>query len=217
MKRKRLDRDLKWGFQYFPYYQIRLDCEIYHGLVSLILLNDGEYFYWDFPEAGKTPVCGKGMVWLQLVPDDCKRLITSMFVPENKTIMGNGYAYSVSCIYVDVMENLEYDSDGVAAYVDKYLDVKLTPQGDILIDDRDELDEAFKSGELSEEQYEEALAECDSIILQMGTDTEKTEKWCCDILSIMYERIAMGEKPIEDRISRDMNVMRQHSCSECSN
>ncbi|MFT3952661.1 MAG: DUF402 domain-containing protein [Oscillospiraceae bacterium] len=205
MKRKRLDRNLKWGFQYFPYYQMQLDCEIYHGLISLITLTDGAYYYWDFPKAGKTAVCGKDMVWLQLVPNDCKRLITAMFLPRNQTIMGN--AHSLSCIYVDVMENLEYDPDGVAAYVDKYLDVRLTPQGDVLIDDRDELDEAFRCGALSEKQYGEALTECDSIILQMGTDIVKTEKWCCDILNIIYERIALGEKPIENRISWDKNVL----------
>lgn len=207
MKRKRLDRDLKWGFQYFPYYQVRLDCEIYHGLVSLIELTDGEYFYWYFPKAGKIAVCGKGMIWLQLVPDRCKRLITAMFIPQNKTIMGNTYPYSVSCIYVDVMEKLEYDLDGVAAYIDKYLDVKLTPKGDVLIDDRDELDEAFRCGELSKEQYDDALTECDLIISQMCTDIEKTEKRCCDILNIMCKRISSGEKPIVNRISQDMKIL----------
>lgn len=207
MKRKRLDRDLKWGFQYFPYYQMRLDCEIYHGLVSLIMLEDGEYYYWDFPKAGRTAVCGKGMVWLQLVPNDCKRLITAMFLPQKKVVKGKLYPYSVSAIYVDVAERLEYDSDGVAAYIDKYLDVKLTPQGDILVDDRDELDEALKNGELTEEQYHDALTECDLIIAQMGIDIEKTEKWCCDILSTMYARIAQGVKPIENRISCDRNII----------
>ena len=206
MKRKRLDRNLKWGFHYFPYYQVRLDCEIYHGLVSLIKLTDGEYFYWNFPKAGKTAVCGKDMVWLQLVPDGCKRLITAMFIPQNKTIMGNTYPYSVSCVYVDVMEKLEYDKDGVAAYIDKYLDVKLTPQGDVLIDDQDELDEAFRCGELSKEQYYDALTECDLIISQLCTDIEKTEKWCCDILNIMFKRISSGEKPIMNRISQDMDM-----------
>lgn len=209
MKRKRLDRDLKWGFQYFPYYQIRLDCEIYHGLVSLITLTDGEYYYWDFPKAGKTAVCGEGMVWLQLVPDDCKRLITAMYLPQEKVVKGKLYPYSVSAIYVDVIEGLEYDSDGVAAYIDKYLDVKLTPQGDIIIDDRDELDEALKIKELTEEQYNDALTECDLIIEQMGTDIEKTEKWCCDILSVMYAQIDQGVKPIENRISQNKNIRKE--------
>lgn len=206
LKRKRLDRDLKWGFQYFPYYQIRLDCEIYHGLVSLITLTDGEYYYWDFPKAGKTAVCGKGMVWLQLVPDDCKRLITAMYLPQEKVVKGKLYPYSVSAIYVDVIEGLEYDPDGVAAYIDKYLDIKLTPQGDVIIDDRDELDEALNSKELTEEQYNDALTECDLIVEQMGTDIEETEKWCCDILSMMYTQIAQGVKPIENRISQNKNI-----------
>lgn len=200
MKRKRLDRDLKWGFQYFPYYQMRLDCEIYHGLVSLITLTDGKYIYWDFPKAGRAAVCGEGMAWLQLIPDGCKRLITAMCIPEKKTVKDNIYPYSVSVIYVDVTEGYEYDPDGTAVYIDKYLDVIITPQGDISIDDRDELEEALKNGELTRKQYDDALAECDSIIEQLGTDIERTEKWCCDILSMTYSQIAQGLRPIENRL-----------------
>lgn len=202
MKRKRLDRDLKWGFQYFPYYQTRLDCDIYHGLVSLIRLTDGEHYYWDFPKAGRTPVCGKGMVWLQLVPDGCNRLITAMCVPRKKTIGDKLYTYSVSAVYVDVTEGIEYDPDGVAVYIDKYIDVMLTPKGDVIIDDRDELDNALQNQEITQEQYNDALTECDSIISQMGTDAEKTEIWLCDILNIVYTRITKGLKPIENRISK---------------
>lgn len=185
---------------------MRLDCKIYHGLASLITLTDGEYFYWDFPKAGKAAVCGKGMVWLQLIPDDSKRLVTAMVLSRKKLLGDKLYPYSVSVIYADVAEKFEYDPDGVAAYVDKYLDVVLTPQGDVSIDDRDELDEAFKSGELSEEQYNEALTECGSIIAQLGNDSEKTEKWCPDILSAVYERISHGAKPIENRIRQNENT-----------
>ncbi len=208
MKRKRLDREDKWGFQYFPYYQTRMDNEIFHGLVSLITLTDGENCYWDLPKAGRTVVCGKDMVWLQLVPDGCKRLITAMFIPSEKTIKDKLYPYSVSTVYVDVTESFEYDPDGVAAYIDKYLDVIFTPKGDVKIDDRDELDEALKSGDLTREQYDEALTECDLIIDQLVSDIEKTEKWCCDILDMMYTQISGGLKPIENRISQNRNIAR---------
>lgn len=208
MKRKRLDRDVKWGFQYFPYYQTRMDNELFHGLVSLITLTDGEYCYWELPKAGRTAVCGKGMVWLQLVPDGRKRLITAMLAPQKKNIGGKSYPYSVSVVYVDVAEGFEYDPDGVAVYIDKYLDVIFTPKGDLKIDDRDELDEAFKNGELTKEQYNDALTECALIIDELTADTEKSEKWFCDILDMMYARIAGGLKPIENRISRDRNITR---------
>jgi len=208
MKRKRLDRDIKWGFQYFPYYQTRMDNELFHGLVSMITLTDGEYCYWDLPKAGRTAVCGKGMVWLQLIPDKSNRLITAMFVPQKKIVGGKSYPYSVCVIYADVTEGFEYDPDGVAAYIDKYLDVIFTPAGDVKIDDRDELDEALKSGELTREQYDDALTECDLIIEQLATDSEQTEKWCCDILDMMHTLIAEGLKPIGNRTSWDRNIAR---------
>ena len=55
MKTKRLNRDLKWGFQHYPYYQMDMDNEIFRGFVSAIMLTDGEQFFWDFEKAGKLP------------------------------------------------------------------------------------------------------------------------------------------------------------------
>ena len=69
MTRKRLDRDAKWGFQGFPYYQMYVNQDFYRGLVSVIHLLGGDTLYWDLPKAGKVPVAGKDMVWLQLIPE----------------------------------------------------------------------------------------------------------------------------------------------------
>lgn len=195
MKRKRLNRDLKWGFQDFPYYQMRIESENYQGLVSLIELTDGESYYWDLPKAGKIPVCGKGMTWLQLIPDGKKRLITAMYLPQKKVVKGKEYACSVSGWYVDVIEDWEYDEDGVAAYMDKYLDVIFSPEGDVIVDDRDELEEAYHAGELSQEQYDAALAECGLIMQELCSDIEETERWCSEIMEHVRERIAQGEIP----------------------
>ncbi|MBQ8546902.1 MAG: hypothetical protein IJ427_00235, partial [Lachnospiraceae bacterium] len=68
MKRKRLDRDA-WGFQYFPYYQMRVETEHFKGMVALICMTSGETRYWECPKAGKVQVCGEGMRWLQMIPD----------------------------------------------------------------------------------------------------------------------------------------------------
>ncbi|NLO09788.1 MAG: DUF402 domain-containing protein [Clostridiales bacterium] len=194
MIRKRLDRDLNWGFDGFPYYQMRVDTEEFHGLVCLIQLIDGQYIYWYKPIAGKVPVCGKGMTWLQLIPDGKHQVITAMYLPKQKVIQEVNYPNSVSIWYVDIIEKIEYDTDGVAVYVDKYLDVEFTPQGDVIIDDRDELDEAYQSGELSKEQYDAALEECDLIIRELCSNVEATEILCSNILSHINNRIAQGEK-----------------------
>ncbi len=173
MTKKRLTRDLKWGFQYFPYYQMRIECDRFHGWAALNELTDGEYLYWDFfNKAGKVPVAGKGMCWLTLIPDGEKHSITAMFTE-------NG---DVSAWYIDVIHSLIIDDDGVLAFIDQYLDVMLTTSGDILVDDEEELEAAYKSGELTKEQYEETLLEGQRIIDKWGKDISATEFLCKEIL-----------------------------------
>lgn len=179
MKRKRLNRDKQWFFQHYPYFQMRMENDIFAGLISLIQLTDGEYLYWDFPKAGKAAVAGKGMVWLQLIPDRGSRVITAMFLPDKR----------VSVWYVDVIEETAYDEDGVAVFIDKYLDVIFTPQGDVIVDDRDELDAAFQSGELTQEQYDAALQEGEAIVDELCGDIPATERWCREILEKVEKEI----------------------------
>ena len=177
MTRKRLTRDQKWFFQYFPYQQMRIETDLFHGLASIIKLTDGEYFYWDFPLAGKTAVAGKGMTWLQLIPDNGKRAITVKFLPDKR----------VSVWYVDVIDHMEYDPDGIACFLDTYLDVIFTPQGDIKIDDRDELDQAFHNGEFTETEYLAIIAEGDAIVRDLCSNIPATELWCQQILDYVEE------------------------------
>ncbi len=192
MKRKRLDRDSWWSFNKVKtpqYQQLRVDTDRFHGLVCLLQLIDGEYEYWEFPVAGRVPIIGKGMLWLQLIPDNTSHLMTAMILPKAKTIRGKEYTHSVSVWYVDVIEGFEYDSDGVMAYIDKYLDVVFTPQGDVKIDDRDELDEALQTGDITQEQYQSALAECDRILEQYCADIEETELFCLELLEYVQTQI----------------------------
>ena len=38
---------------YYPYYQMRIDDEAFHGMVCLIRMTDGEKNYWQTPKAGR--------------------------------------------------------------------------------------------------------------------------------------------------------------------
>ncbi|MCI9412040.1 MAG: DUF402 domain-containing protein [Eubacterium sp.] len=199
MKHKRLNRD-GWGFQYYPYYQMRIDDELFHGLACLIRLTDGEANYWETPKAGRIQVTGTGMTWLELIPDNTNRVITIKYFPDGTHDAERGHypvpmneKYQPSVFYVDITDGIEYDQDGIAVYIDKYLDVIFTPEGDIKIDDRDELDTAFKMGDISKEQYDTALIEGDKILEELCTDISKTDRWCADIRQIVEDRIAAGE------------------------
>ncbi len=199
MKHKRLNRD-GWGFQYYPYYQMKIDDELFHGMVCLIKLTDGENNYWETPKAGRLQVTGEGMSWLELIPDNASRVITIKFFPEgthdperhnNPSTLNTRFQPSV--YYVDITEGIEYDEYGIATYIDKYLDVIFTPEGDVKIDDRDELDAAYASGELTKEQYDAALQECESILKDYCEDIPKTGEWCAKIRELVEERIKAGE------------------------
>ncbi|MBP3918229.1 MAG: DUF402 domain-containing protein [Clostridia bacterium] len=200
MKRTRLDRGSWWSHNHIThtqYYQMRVDTAQFHGLLCLVRLFDGEPFYWDLPIAGKTQIIGAGMQWLQLLPDNARHAITAKYLPKAKTVCGKEYENSVSLWYVDMIENVEYDADGVAVFVDQYLDVIFTPAGDVIVDDRDELDAAYASGELSESQYNAALAECDTVLATLCKDIEATEQFCSELLVYAKECIKNGLQPFQ--------------------
>lgn len=68
-----------------------------------------------------------------------------------------------------------------------------TPEGDVKVDDRDELDAAYESGELSKEQYDAALMEDEKILEDLCSDISQTDQWCANIRQIVEDRIADGE------------------------
>ena len=188
MKRKRLTRE-GWGFQHFPYYQMRIDKGAFHGLVCLIRLTSGHTCYWHMPKAGKVAVCGEGMTWLQLIPDGSHHVLTAKINPRGR----------VNVWYADVIDRMEYDEDGVAAFVDMYLDVIFSPKGDLKVDDRDELDAALAAGDVTAEQHALALAEGERIQQTLCADLPATQRLCSNLF-----REAMGRLMHPETLRRNV-------------
>lgn len=213
MKHKRLNRD-GWGFQYYPYYQMRVDCDEFHGLVCLIRLTDGEENYWSMP-AGRIQVTGAGMTWMQLIPDHQNRVITVKYYPDGTHDPQRKFypapadkRYQPSVWYVDVTEGIEYDEYGIAVYIDKYLDVIFNPEGNIKVDDRDELEEALIAGDITKAQYDSAVEESEAILRDLCNDIPSTDAWCARIREIVERRISSGEaiKPCKEILQRNQNA-----------
>lgn len=178
MKRKRLTRE-GWGFQHFPYYQMRIDRPEFSGLLGLIRLTDGKDCHWYMPRAGRVAVCGAGMTWLQLIPDGANHILTAKINPRGE----------VNVWYADVIDGAEFDPDGVAAFRDLYLDVIFSPRGDLTVDDRDELDAALLSGEVTPVQHALALAEGERIQRRWCDDLRLTKKLCAALLREARSRL----------------------------
>ncbi len=180
MNKKRLIRDKKWFFQHFPYHQLYMNNSLLKGWVAINYITDGETRFWEYEKSGSIPICGKDMTWLTFIPDNSSRAVSVFFSPERR----------VTAWYIDVIESVGIDDDGVAYFIDKYLDVILTPQGDVVLCDKDELDAAYNSGELTEEQYKSALSEGERIIEELASDIKQTEIMCRQILDKSEEIIA---------------------------
>lgn len=63
--------------------------------------------------------------------------------------------------YIDMIAEQGIDADGIPYFYDLYLDLVIYPDGTVLVDDRDELEEALKEGDISEKQYRLALDTAD--------------------------------------------------------
>ena len=112
------------------------------------------------------------MTWLQLIPDGAHHVLTAKISPRGR----------VNVWYADVIDGIEYDPDGVAAFRDLYLDVIFSPKGDLKVDDRDELDAALQSGDITAEQHALALAEGERIQRQWCDDLRATKRLCAALL-----------------------------------
>ena len=136
------------------------------------------------------------MKWLQLVPDGKSRLITAMYKPDGR----------LSVCYIDVIEGVEYDSDGVLAYIDKYLDVVFTPQGDFEVQDRDELDEAYRIGDISKEQFSAAVCEANEISKEILCDIKAASEKLEALHKTVQKMVKNGEvKPLFTKYRKGEN------------
>lgn len=181
MKRKRLDRDLWTTITKKRYLQTQVHT-VFQGLAALLFIDEvSTPSRWDYPDRTIT-VCDAGMKWLQIIPDHENYMITAMISPEN----------AINLWYIDVLAGYGFDTDGVAYYDDLYLDVIVRPNGEIKIDDMDELTQAFAGRIISKELFDLALS-----------TTEKLQGSVLNDLSTFNGRCTTLLLEIEEQYSRD--------------
>lgn len=74
--------------------------------------------------------------------------------------------------YIDILAEQGYDNDAVPYFYDLYLDLVVYPDGTIIEDDMDELQEALKTADITQQQFELALKISDK--LQKGLLSDKS-------------------------------------------
>ena len=104
-----------------------------------------------------------GYSWVQIAMESCFFWITSMFDENNRLVE----------IYIDMTDGNVTDTDDPWFY-DLYLDYAVHLKSDSVTElDRDELDEAYRSGAVSQLQYERTLREGDRIFRYLNENRQE--------------------------------------------
>ena len=138
----------------------RIDSPNYRGYVTLLRLDEvREPFYVNF---GQEQVCiaDAGYDWVQHFPDGAPYVLLAAFNECGELVQW----------YIDIVEYTGVDESGVPWYADLYLDIVVSPTGETLLLDVEELDEALRRGRITQEQYDFAWRQASSLLDALELD-----------------------------------------------
>ncbi|MBD5531318.1 MAG: DUF402 domain-containing protein [Lachnospiraceae bacterium] len=98
-------------------------------------------------------VCDGGIKWLSILPQNDFYCITAMMNEKSDILLW----------YIDMIAGQGTDTDGMPWFDDLYLDLVVYPNGEIKVDDMDELEEALRQKDITQEQFDLALHTADQL------------------------------------------------------
>ena len=104
--------------------------------------------------------------WIEVYPTNGNFAITIMY--DNK---GNLIEW-----YFDIAREIGKDN-GIPYEDDLYLDVVLTPSGEVILLDEDELKEAFNKREMTREEFENAYKEAEQLMNKLKNNKDKLKEY----------------------------------------
>ncbi len=102
----------------------------------------------------------KGYTWQQQFPQGTHYAVTTIFDAQDTLIR----------FYIDICKQHYVDAQGILWYDDLYLDLDVSPDGEITLLDVDELDAALQDGEVTSLEYELAWREANSMMTAIEED-----------------------------------------------
>lgn len=118
--------------------------EGYVGVINIEKVTEPQI--WKFNGENIT-VCDNGIKWLTILPQNDFYCITAMLNEKDEILLW----------YIDMIADKGIDKDGVPYFDDLYLDLVVYPDGTIIEDDMDELEEALLAKDITKEQYSLAI------------------------------------------------------------
>lgn len=152
----------------------QVSTDFYKGYIGLLEIKEvTEVQKWTFHE-NEFAVCDHGFKWLSILPQDDYYCITAMMNEKN----------DIQVWYIDMIAAQGIDTDGIPYFDDLYLDLIVFPNGEIKVDDMDELEEALRQGDITQEQFDLAVRTADGLRNSLLGDIDSFKDYtgkCYDI------------------------------------
>lgn len=130
-----------------------VDTDFYKGYIGLIEIEEvSEKQIWKF-NGEDMVVCDKGLQWLSILPQNDFYCITAMMNEKNDVLVW----------YIDMIAAQGVDADAIPYIDDLYLDLVVYPDGTIMVDDMDELEDALAKTDITQEQFDLAISTSDKL------------------------------------------------------
>ena len=147
----------------------------YPGRESILRIHKVSQPLWVKEGYGRICIADAGHSWVQVACQDQPYWLTAMFDREDRFLQ----------IYFDIARPPCFDDPDDPTFEDLYLDVVLTSKRELAILDREELDEALKTGEIDRETYDFALAACEKLLVWL----EENKQELVDYITKVYHEM----------------------------
>ncbi len=188
MKQKRADRLLWSRVPHKRFAMTHLETNVFTGYVTLVSLDEViEPLIISRPERKTVCLADKGYRWLQHFPRGMHYALTTIFDAQGE----------IASWYLDICKRHWLDEQGILWYEDLYLDLDITPDGDIYILDADELDAALQQGQVSTLEYDLAWRVLDQVMTVIEADRFPLLWMGEEHLSLLTKALPGAEKDTE--------------------
>ena len=138
------------------------------GVVSLLEIQKVTNPLTVHNESGEVLIADKGYSWLQLAFKNQFFWATVMYDADGEFMQG----------YFDITAGNLFEDMENPKFQDMYLDLVLLNDGRIQVLDREELDEALKQEEITQEQYQHTVAEGEKLHRFLQENQEEFLQFC---------------------------------------
>ncbi|MFS0781030.1 DUF402 domain-containing protein [Bacillus sp. 1P06AnD] len=142
------------------YAQAYYETDAFSGYSSLIQLHSVTEPLIVNQQQRTVCIADNGYQWLQLFPNDKNHAATTMYNENGDVIQW----------YIDICQSIGSEKD-IPYMDDLYLDIIVFPDGEIMLVDEDELEEALAEGTIDKKQYQLARNEANKILRDIKAGT----------------------------------------------